>query len=87
MNTVSFEQACCIFYCKEFNEENVKICTERVAKMENAKICYRSKPSEPEIVCEARIFGAPNLFNMYKSQEEIEKNKDEKGDTLFCKLN
>ncbi|KAI8876385.1 hypothetical protein K501DRAFT_338113, partial [Backusella circina FSU 941] len=59
--------------------------------MEEVEICYRSNPTEPEIVCEARIFGAPSLYNMYKSKEEIEKNhegieksKDEKGDILFC---
>lgn len=73
MDTVSREEACCIFYCKKFNEKNVKICTERVTKMEEAEICYRSNPTEQEIVCEARIFGAPSLFNMYKSKEEIKK--------------
>ncbi|KAI9356064.1 hypothetical protein BD770DRAFT_420412 [Pilaira anomala] len=59
--------------------------------MVEVEICYRSNPTEPELVSEARIFGAPSLFNMYKSKEEIEKNgeeieknKDGKGDILFC---
>lgn len=92
MNIVSREEACCIFFCKKFNEENGKICTERVEKMVGVEICYRSNPTEPELVCEAQIFGAPSLFNMYKSKEEIEKNREEieknkdgKGDILFCK--
>ena len=73
MSIVSLEEACCIFYCKKFNEENVKICAERIAKMEEVEICYRSNPNERGIVCEARIFGAPNLYNLYKSREEIQK--------------
>ncbi|KAG2197272.1 hypothetical protein INT47_010978 [Mucor saturninus] len=62
-----------------------------VEGLETAGICYRSNPTEPELVYEARIFGAPSLYNLYKSKEEIEKdpeendkNKDEKRDILFC---
>jgi hypothetical protein len=47
---------------------------------------------KPEVICEARIFGAPRLFNTYKSkeeikksQEEVENNKSEKEDVLSCK--
>jgi hypothetical protein len=64
MNTISREEACCIFYCKKFNEENAKIYIERVGKMEEVEICYRNNPNEPELVCESRVFGAPNLFNL-----------------------
>lgn len=41
--------------------------------MEEVEICYRNNPNEPEIVCEARIFGTPNLYNLYKSREEMQK--------------
>lgn len=57
--------------------------------MEEVEICYRNNPNEPEIVCEARIFGTPNLYNLYKSREEMQKkhvetedNKNEKKDIL-----
>ncbi|KAI9264750.1 hypothetical protein BY458DRAFT_224954 [Sporodiniella umbellata] len=63
-NTVSCEEACCIFFCKKFNEENVKICIKRVEKMMEVEICYQSDPIESELVCEARMFGAPGLFNI-----------------------
>ncbi|KAI7901360.1 uncharacterized protein BX663DRAFT_544132 [Cokeromyces recurvatus] len=51
--------------------------------MKEAEICYRSNPNEPEIVCEARIFGAPSLFSLYKSKEEIGNIKNAKRDVLF----
>jgi hypothetical protein len=89
MNTISREEACCIFYCKQFNEENAQICTQRVDKMEEAEICFRSNINEPEIVCEARIFGAPILYSLYKSKEELknihEETEKEKEDLLFGK--
>lgn len=28
------------------------------------EICYRNNPNEPEIVCEAQIFGDPTLFRL-----------------------
>jgi hypothetical protein len=45
--------------------------------MEDILICYRNNPNEPELVCRARVFGAPLLYKLYKSREEIEEGEEE----------
>ncbi|GAA5795254.1 hypothetical protein HPULCUR_000609 [Helicostylum pulchrum] len=40
--------------------------------MEDIKICYRENPNEPNLVCNARVFGAPDLYKLYKSREDLE---------------
>lgn len=71
MNIISCEEACCIFYCEKFNEENAKIYTERIAKMEDVEICYKNNPNELMLICESRMCGAPDLFTLYKLREEL----------------
>lgn len=77
MNTICLEQACCIFYCKEYNGLNVKAYTDRVKEMEGIQICYCKNPNEPKLVCEAQVFGAPNLYKLYKSRENLEEKGEE----------
>ncbi|ORE01053.1 hypothetical protein BCV72DRAFT_86569, partial [Rhizopus microsporus var. microsporus] len=91
MNTVSREEACCIFFCKKFNEENVKICTERVEKWWKLKFATEVIQLNQSLFVKHEYL-VPQVYSTYKSKEEIEKNheeieknKDGKEDILFCK--
>ncbi|PHZ11553.1 uncharacterized protein RHIMIDRAFT_244048 [Rhizopus microsporus ATCC 52813] len=53
------------------------MCTDRVKKMEDIQVCYRENPYEPNLVCNARVFGAPNLYKLYKSREDLEEKCEE----------
>lgn len=77
MNSISREEACCVFYCKKYTQENAKIYTERVDKMEDTNICFTNNPKEPMLICESRIYGAPDLYKSYKSREELLKETNE----------
>ncbi|EIE90582.1 hypothetical protein RO3G_15293 [Rhizopus delemar RA 99-880] len=65
MNPICLEQACCTFYC-----EGIKL-------MEDIQLCYCENPYEPRLICNARVFGAPNLYKLYKSREEEEEKCEE----------
>lgn len=53
--------------------------TNRVKNMEDIYICYLENKNEPILVSNARVFGAPNLYNNYKSREDLEeKCEDDK---------
>ncbi|KAG1452563.1 hypothetical protein G6F46_012375 [Rhizopus delemar] len=45
--------------------------------MEDIQICYLESPNEPILVCNARVFGAPNLYKNYKSREDLEEKCEE----------
>jgi hypothetical protein len=51
--------------------------TDRVKNMEDIQICYLENPNEPILVCNARVFGAPNLYNNYKSRKDLEEKCEE----------
>lgn len=82
MNIICFEQACCMFYCKEYNDLNAKTYTDRVKEMEGIQIYYCKNPNEPKLVCETRMFGAPNLHKLYKSRENLEEKGEEEEDDM-----
>ncbi|KAG1445797.1 hypothetical protein G6F56_009789 [Rhizopus delemar] len=77
------EEASCIFYCKQYNEENVEVCLLNVKKCPDVTLCYTNNPFEPMLVCNQRVFGAPNRYKLYKTKAEssgvepsTEKNKE-----------
>ncbi|KAG1135147.1 hypothetical protein G6F37_013078 [Rhizopus arrhizus] len=77
---ISKEEASCIFYCKAFEEENVKICIQNIEASPEVDLCYTNDPNEPSLVCKSRIFGSPNSYKLYKFEqvlaEEAAKNND-----------
>ena len=47
MCSISREQVICIFYCKEFNEENVHWFLKKIVKLEELELCYDDDPKHP----------------------------------------
>ena len=76
------EEASCIFYCRPFNEKNAEECFENIRVSPEVDLCYTNNSHEPMLICKSRIYGAPNLYKMYKTKqeitEEIENNADNK---------
>ncbi|EPB82224.1 hypothetical protein HMPREF1544_11029 [Mucor circinelloides 1006PhL] len=68
---ISKEEASCIFYCKQYNEENVKVCLLNVETSPDVTLCYVNNPYEPMLVCNHRVFGAPAFYKLYKTKEEL----------------
>ncbi|KAI9363846.1 hypothetical protein BD770DRAFT_380608 [Pilaira anomala] len=65
------EQAICIFYCKEFNEENVAICSKKkIEDIGDVDICYIDGPTDPVLVLKLRINTLPFKFHRYVSNQE-----------------
>jgi hypothetical protein len=44
---------------------------------DNTQIYQCASFTAPELVCESRVYGAPDLFNLYKLREEIEERNEE----------
>jgi hypothetical protein len=77
MSLICRKEACCIFFCKKYTEENAKIYTGRVDKLEDVEICFTYNPNEPILICEWRIYGAPGLYKLYKSREDLFKEANQ----------
>lgn len=87
---ISKEEASCIFYCKQYNEENVKVCLLNVETSPDVTLCYVNNPYEPMLVCNYRVFGAPAFYKLYKTKEELtevipSKNTNNKKDIILGK--
>ncbi|KAG1057987.1 hypothetical protein G6F43_000189 [Rhizopus delemar] len=56
--------------------------------MEDIQLCYCENPYEPRLICNARVFGAPNLYKLYKSREDSEeKCEEEEEDDMNKNIN
>ncbi|KAI8997478.1 hypothetical protein BDB01DRAFT_714128 [Pilobolus umbonatus] len=64
------EQAICIFYCKEFTEENVAICSKKIEDIGDVDICYLVDPTDPVLVLDIRVNTLPFKFHRYISNQE-----------------
>ncbi|KAG2228775.1 hypothetical protein INT48_001714 [Thamnidium elegans] len=91
---ISKEEASCIFYCEEFEEENVKTCMQNIQLSPDVDLCYNNDPNEPFLVCKLRIYGSPKCYKLYKSKEVLEQvqagveeavNSDKKEDLTLGK--
>ncbi|CAO3664011.1 unnamed protein product [Rhizopus stolonifer] len=89
---ISKEEAGCIFYGKEFKEENVEICLQKIQLSPDVDLCYINDPHEPFLVCNSRIHGSPKYYKLYKSKEVLEQvqaevkeaaNSDKKEDLIL----
>lgn len=82
---ISKEEASCVFYCKEFNEENDKTCIQNIQLSPDVDLCYIDDPKDPLLVCKTRIYGS-RVYKLYKSKEVSEAvNSDKKEDLIFGK--
>lgn len=64
------EQAVCIFYCKEFNEENTTICSKKIEDIGDVDICYLVDPTDPVLVLDIKINPLSFKFHCYISNQE-----------------
>jgi hypothetical protein len=62
---ITREQAICMFFCKEFNEENIKTLVKRIDDMKDIDVCYRDDPTDPVLVSNSMINGYPFKYNRY----------------------
>lgn len=77
---ISKEKASCVFYCKAFEEENVKICIQNIEASPEINLCYTNDPNEPSLVCKSRILGSPNSYKLYKFEQVLAEEATENDD-------
>lgn len=71
MITITREQAICMFFYEEFNEENVARLVPKIDSMEDLEICYlNDDPTEPVLMHIQTIHGDPFKFRLYPAQYE-----------------
>ncbi|KAI8979449.1 hypothetical protein BDF20DRAFT_987710 [Mycotypha africana] len=58
------EQAICILFCEEYNEDNVKKLTKKVDDFANGEICYIKDPTNP-IICSLKTLKANSKYHQY----------------------
>ncbi|KAI7904493.1 uncharacterized protein BX663DRAFT_430986 [Cokeromyces recurvatus] len=71
MNVITREQAICMFFCEEYNEDNVKKLTKEVDDFVNGEICYTEDPTKPFIQSKRTINQNPFLYHKYQTQESV----------------
>ncbi|KAI8084166.1 uncharacterized protein B0P05DRAFT_536388 [Gilbertella persicaria] len=71
MIVVTGEQAICMFFCEEYNGDNVEKLTKEVDDFVNSKICYTEDPTKPIILSKRTISQNPFLYHKYPSRESV----------------
>jgi hypothetical protein len=90
---VNREQAVCIFYCEDFNEENVARCSKKIKNIGDVDIYYLHDPTDPVLAFNTRMKALPYTFHRYisapkesnpkiPSQEETQEEQEEQGEQL-----
>lgn len=51
-----------VFFCEEYNEENVEKLTKEVDDFANGEICYTEDPTKP-IICALKILKANSKYH------------------------
>jgi hypothetical protein len=64
---ISREQAICILYCVEFNEENAAKYSKKIEDTGDLDICYLLDINDPFLVTLTRINALPFKFHRYIS--------------------
>ncbi|KAI8330838.1 hypothetical protein BC941DRAFT_361089 [Chlamydoabsidia padenii] len=84
MATISREQALCICFLYEYNDQNVEKAEKELEDMSGKfDVCYLTDPTIPVLVVKQRIYAAPFTFKQYLStknkkrllSQQIETNK------------
>lgn len=68
---ISKEEASCIFFRKEYSEENSMSCIGKIERMEDAELCYFTNPRRPTVQSEVTIYGNLEEFHTYLTEEEL----------------
>ncbi|KAI8079889.1 uncharacterized protein BX664DRAFT_341718 [Halteromyces radiatus] len=64
MKKVTKEQAICMLFCKEYNDENVVNLGKRLKEME-LEVCYIHDPTEPVLIPIRSISVNPLKYHLY----------------------
>jgi hypothetical protein len=71
MIVITREQAICMFFCEEYNEDNVKKLTKEVDDFVNGEICYTEDPTKPIILSKRTINQNPFLYHKYQPKKSV----------------
>ncbi|KAG2238027.1 hypothetical protein INT48_002594 [Thamnidium elegans] len=70
---ISKEEASCIFYCKEFKEENVKTCMQNIQLSPDVDLCYK-------------LYKSKEVLEQVQVQVEEAVNSDKKEDLILVSV-
>lgn len=70
--TISREEACCIFCYKKFKKENIKLCTEIIATIEETGFRYKKNSLELEV---ANLWVSRFVQDVYTEEIDSDNNK------------
>lgn len=70
ITTITREQALCLLFCKEHNEDNIKMILEKVALYEDLEIFHAGDPLQPMLLPHVRIHLDPFGFRKYHSEAD-----------------
>lgn len=62
---VTRDQAICMFFCEEHNNENVARLGKRIEEMEDLELCYLQHPTDPVLVSIRLINTLPSKYHLY----------------------
>ncbi|ORX45896.1 hypothetical protein DM01DRAFT_327536 [Hesseltinella vesiculosa] len=68
-------QASCMFFSKEYTEENVNLLTEKVESYGELARCYETNPENPVLVTKSRMFSSPFTFKRYLIPSPMESHE------------
>ncbi|KAI9301175.1 hypothetical protein BJ944DRAFT_271880 [Cunninghamella echinulata] len=68
---ITREQAICIFFCEEYNEENKTKLVKRIDEFKDMDICYEKDPSKPILMSLTRIYGYPSSYHKYTERSVV----------------
>lgn len=68
---ITGEQAICMFFCEEYNEDNIKKLTKEVDDIINVEICYTEDPTKPIISRKRTINQNPFLYHKYQPKKSV----------------
>lgn len=62
---VTRDQAICLFYYEEYNEDNIIKLKKKLDSLEDLDICYLTDPEHPVLVFKTRIRALPFTYKSY----------------------
>lgn len=65
---ITREQALCMLFCLEHNEENIKELTTKLKDMKDIDICYQNDPLKPILLPPVRINSNPFIYLRYTNK-------------------
>lgn len=64
---ITREQAICMFFCEDYNEENITKLSKKIEDFGCVDICYEDDPKKPVLVLLTRIHSEPFNYKRYKA--------------------